>query len=456
MARDDTDHDDDLMPDTDVWNAEREAANDEMRAWILDGLRKEPESPDPVTARPASDTNGLVIEFDPMLFCRALEAVIIPGTSSKPTSRHGKLEIAVFPTSLRIRSHTPHITCEVELAVKHPLEGLPQEGIAFTLQAYRLQPFFSVTTFKRTGGELRQRKRWEPTGFEKFEYLRDEGTLVLARASGRFQFAADSVDPSPSLSCDGPGEAVDLLAVHILEQAVRQAAFVIRKSATKPRDVAAIFQNGECTAVSLSRAVSFASTKLNTADMTMPLGTPLKLAAMLRRLRDSVRMTVKDDFAVLDDGFLRCAFPVKQSRIPQIDAHKHKADSSNSAAFVNRVDLAYLFSVFSIIAGNESNITLTVRDTNNGTILHAEMREAGESCTHSFSIEACERTPGSETPVYREVRVSFSDLAAALEQLNGDRQSIAFGSKTLQITDLGDDFECTYFIGRNDLHQKDS
>ena len=271
--------------------------------------------------------------------------------------------------------------------------------------------------------------------------------------AGRFQFAADSVVPSPSLSTDALGEAIDLSAVRILEQAVRQTAFVMRKSATKPRDIAAIFQNGECTAVSLSRAVSFASTKLNTPEMTMPLGTPLKLAAMLRRLRDPVRMSVKDGFAVVDDGFLRCAFPAQRLGIPQIDPQKLKADGSNSAAFANREDLIYLLRLFSIVAGAGSNITLTTREQNNDTILDAEMHEAGDSCTHSISIQACERTPGSDTPVHRQARISFSDLAAALEQLNGDRQSIAFGSKTLQIVDKGEDSECTYFIGRNDMHQ---
>ncbi|GGJ36261.1 hypothetical protein CDQ92_10630 [Sphingopyxis bauzanensis] len=400
----------------------------------------------------AGENGGLVIRFDPELFLSALECVRLPGLSTTAEGRNSKIEVAVFENEIRMRSQSPYITFEAGLPLKEPVSGLPKGGLAFLIKPSRFDPFFSQTSVIRHGEERRISKRRDTSrAFDMFEYLVDEGVLVLALKSMRLGLKVETATPSAALPKVDPETAVSLPSISALAQALRCAAYVKSGATSQKHTPIAVIKDGQCTALFRSRAAIFESVEIAGLELAMPLNTPLKLATMLGRLRDPARIAIIENQALIDDGHLRCAFPIAPPSPPAIDRDAQVQQCENSTWTTGLDDLQHIWGVFNVIAGDKSEIDLTVVEEDGDITLRPRMDESGSSGWHKIDLMAPRPPKVSDVVPYRAARVIFRDLSKAIEKITEHRPTISINSSAVIITEIAEKYRRVYFIGRSDI-----
>lgn len=212
-----------------------------------------------------------------------------------------------------------------------------------------------------------------------------------------------------------------------------------------------MFKDGQCTATFKSRAAIFANGEIAGVDLAVPLKTPLKLASMLGRMREPASLTIIDNQAVIDDGRLRCAFPVIPPVPPAIARDEQLLQCVNSTWTAGLDDLQYLSGVFNVIARRQSDILLSVSDQDGNTVLKSVMEESDGNARLEFDVVVHQPAEPADAVAHRDARVKFRDMGKVIERLTGQRPTIAINSKAVIITEMTENSRHEYFIGRRDV-----
>lgn len=400
----------------------------------------------------AGENGGLVIRFDPQLFIAALARVRFPGLSTTAKGRNSPVEVAVFENSLRMRSQSPYITFEAELPLKQALSDLPQGGVAFLTKPSDFEPFFSDTSFRSHGKERSLSKHGDPSrGLDMFEYLVDEGVLVLAFKESRIGLKVQATTPAEALPKIDADTAVPLPSIKALEQALRCAAFVTAAVTSRNNAPVAVIKDGQCTAQLKSRAAIFDSVEIAGIDLAIQMDTPLKLATMIGRIRDPARLAIIENQALIEGGELRCAFPVLPSKPPAIAREQHIQQSANSTWTVQLHDLQHLWGVLNVFAQANSQIDLTIIEAAGSINLQALMQESDSKASDQIILFKYKTSNMSDELPYRNARILFRDFSKSIEKLSCHQVTISIDSAAVIITEITDKYQREYFIGRSDI-----
>lgn len=413
------------------------------------------------------ENGGLVISFDPNGFCAALNSVRLPGeakfpagiepgsVSKKKPAPPPMVEVVLTSKSLRMRSRSAYITFETGFPLKAELDEFPAEGLAFKVDPRRLDPFFSKTTRSiDKNGEIRVSRKWQPAGFDAFEYVVDEAMIVLSREEGRFGLSVVPTQPSEPLPAIGKGEGMALSTIGAFASSLIAASFVRKPSRARKRLVA-VFKDGECSVVANGRGVCVASSDLDGLDITPYLNTPIKLATMLRRLDHTAQLQVMEGQALVDDGRRRCAFPIAPKTLPSITLASQLSDAGCSKWEVPNDEMHSLGALFSIFATDEPGMEMDLTTDSVGTnsMLRASMAGNAVRGRGYFTVIPCVLPAATQTRAFQKARIKVEDFVQAVAQLRGTHQYVTINSKAVILSDERDNMSYNYLLARTDLSE---
>lgn len=360
-------------------------------------------------------------------------------------------QVWIMPDRLRFTGAYKAFTCETEIHLKTRVEGVPDAGVGFSIFASRLFPFFYHIRRAPFDGPETPGRRLKTPHFDFFEFDPADQSLIFRKGDSYSCLATQppfAPEPLPPVS---PELGTPILSMKTFAKALSYCLFVNNPS-SKSAPGHAHFEGGVCAAMQPSRAMHFASEDLAGLSFSVPLNSSPKLVAMTKRMKDPCRLQLDGERALLDDGSLRCCFPVGKMNLPLLNLQDFIDRSANSSWTMDQDPLLKLTLYGSIIASARTSIDLKVVEDSEGSQsrqwLELDLRQPADRVRTKIPLspDAQDRTVDS----HREDCIFFRDLSAAVRRLETPVIGIRVDERAVILRDEVESGICHFIMARVD------